>query len=733
MIRMKKITFPLFIFVISILINSNNLSATYVKAVKIVKPPKIDGFLDDDVWKKIPPFTNFQTAEPVSGGKPTEKTELKVAYDDKNLYFGIMCYDSEANKISAGTMKTDSEKTNPHMERILRGGKDDLIRILLDTFGDRRSAYVFFVNPNGARSDGLAFGEKYSLNWDGIWEAKAKILKNGWSVEIKIPFKTLSFNPKLKEWGINVERYIPRKMEIIRVGGVKRNSIFYNPAEAVGLKGIHDVKQGLGITVKPYFRADTQKDYSLSLERENRLTGGFDIYKKFTPNFTGVFSYNTDSAEAEVDDRKINLTRFSILYPEKRSFFLEGSEIFRFGSALPRVFIPFFTRKIGLYEGRQIPILYGGKLFGKIGNTNIGLINIKTKAYEEIPSQSFTVFRLSQDILSQGKIGLIFTDGEPGEKTLNRLFGIDFSYQTSKFLKDKNLTTGLWFVYNKNKIEGNHKAFGFKLDYPNDLFYLTMNYSYFGDAFNPGLSFIPRTNVQNLRSGIEFRPRVDKGPFKNLIRQMFFQAYRWWYWTLDGKVLSKLDFFSPFNIMTESGEHIQFAIKHLYDTVLEDFEIIKGVTIPAALFDYIRYRFIFQSAMHRKVSVNSYYEYGDFYDGKLKDFDIGVELLFNEHLNLSSEIRIIRGYVSNGDINKNLLRLKLDLFYSPDLALLNYIQYDDVTKELGANIRLIWRRTPENIIYLVFNKNWVGEDLLERRFYPQWDNFIFKIVYNWRP
>lgn len=211
-----------------------------LKATRVDKGPKLDGNLTDKVWEEASVFEDFRMVEPYPQQEPTEKTELRILYDDENLYIGIYCYDSDISKISANSMAFDQREKS-----------DDIVRILLDPFQDKRTAYVFFVNPRGARSDGLALGEHPSLNWDGIWDAKAKIHKDGWSVEIKIPFKTISFNSRLNAWGLNVERYIPRKQEVIRLSGVTRDSFFYNPMEAALLQGIENIKQGKGLTIRP--------------------------------------------------------------------------------------------------------------------------------------------------------------------------------------------------------------------------------------------------------------------------------------------------------------------------------------------------------------------------------------------------------------------------------------------------------------------------------------------------
>jgi hypothetical protein len=289
-----------------------------LRAVRIERGPRLDGKLDDEVWSKAVPFSGFRMVFPAPGD-PTEN-RARILHDDKNLYLGVYCHDTDPSKVCANSMAHDADE---------EAESDDVIKVLLDPFLDKRNAYIFYVNACGAKSEGLAFGEHSSLDWDGIWDARSEILADGWTTEIEVPFKTISFKPGLSHWGINVERYIPRKQETIRLSGVGQDNFFNNPAEAAPLQGMEKIHLGTGITFQPYGAARAVQDHTAAgAPRDYEWDGGFDIYKNFTPNFVGAFSYNTDFAETEVDERRINLTRFPLYFPEKRTFFLEGSEIF---------------------------------------------------------------------------------------------------------------------------------------------------------------------------------------------------------------------------------------------------------------------------------------------------------------------------------------------------------------------------------------------------------------------
>ena len=698
-------------------------SGIKLKAVKVEKGPSIDGHLDDDCWKNIPPFTDFKTIEPQPGLIPSENTELRIVYDDKNLYIGVYCASKNGNSISIASLQYDTGEDG-----------NDIVKILLDPFQDKRNAYVFMVNAGGARTDGLAVGESFSTNWDGIWDASSKITKDGWSSEIKIPFKTISFNSALKEWGFNLERIIPSKQETIRLSGISRDSFFNNPAEAALMEGMEPRKQGLGITFKPYATLDTKRDYKDNEKREWKLNGGFDLYKNFTPNLVGVLTYHTDFAETEVDDRQINLTRFPLFFPEKRSFFLEGSEIFSFGMGMGETFTPFFSRRIGLRKGEQIPVEWGAKVFGKIGNTNIALLDVRTEAKNGIPAENFFAGRISQNIFSQSKVGVIFTSGNPNSTHSNTLFGIDFTYSTSRFLENKNFAAGAWWVRNTNEISGgNHSVYGFKIDYPNDFIDAMILYNCYGDAMDPGLGFIARRGIKTVFLGGMVSPRPKNGSLSQLIRRFSFGAYGDFYWDMDGKIESWKFQFSPMGFRTQAGDTFEFWIAPQRDILKEPFEVSDNIIIPIGDYKFTSYNIEIETATHRMISGELEYDFGNFYNGKLKNLELNLSMRYKGKLILSASGNFVNGNLPAGNFKEKLYRAKIDYFPNPDIGVSTYIQYDSVSKDLGANIRLKWELSPGNTIYLVYNKNWEKGFESGSRFYPFQDRGIIKLQFSIRP
>ena len=720
-----KIIFFLSVILISNTAISSKTNKTTSKVIPLLSEvsPVVDGVLDDPVWEKAYIFNNFKMIEPKTGISPSEKTELKIIITKEAIFIGIKNYDSKPSNISINSLDYD-----------VRSRSNDIIQILIDPFMDKRSAYVFFVNAGGARTDGLAFGERFSTNWDGIWSAKAKIDKDGWNAEIKIPFKTLSFKNGLEYWGFNVQRYIPRKMEQIRLAGISKDLFFYDPGIAALLKVPENIRQGKGITFKGYGSLNSIRDYEVGLDRENKLDGGFDIYKNFTPNLLGALSYNTDFADTEVDTRRINTTRFPLFFPEKRSFFLEGSDIFSFGIGLRRNFVPFFSRKIGLYEEEPVPIAFGAKIIGKIGNTNIALLDVKTRSSGDHPSKNYFAGRVYQNIFSQSKIGVIFTTGNPEDDSVNQMYGMDFVYSTNKFMKNKNFITGAWFTYNNNNIEdGKHYAYGLKVDYPNDLFDIQFTYLYFGDAFQPSLSFLSRSGVQTISTGLSYRPRPVKGFVGKYVRQFFFELYTSFFWKLDGTLETMRIFTAPINFRTENGEHVEFNIMPNTDVLDESFEISEDIIIPQGKYNFLRYRFEYSTSSYRMIKFDFSYKFGNYYNGKLNQLELGLDFKLHGNINTSLQAEFIRGKFSGDDFKENLYRFKFDFYLNPDLGLLNFVQYDDVSKELGINTRFIWRVSPGNTLYLVYNKSWERRWDPVSRFHPLSDRGTIKLQFSIRP
>jgi hypothetical protein len=385
-----------------------------------------------------------------------------------------------------------------------------------------------------------------------------------------------------------------------------------------------------------------------------------------------------------------------------------------------------------------VPVAYGTKIFGKLGNTNISIMDVRTRKFtakDDVPlvAQNFIAGRVYQNIWDESKVGFLFTHGSP-DGSKNSLAGFDLIYQTSRFRGDQNLSATGWFVYNWNRMKtGNHQGFGLKLDYPNDLWDCVATYAYYGDALDPGLGFLPRPGVQNLNLGLNYRPRPEKGFLGRLIRQFFYELRLNFYWDLKGNLETRRIFTAPLNIRTESGEHIEFNVVPNRDVLPYDFEVGDGVVLPRGPYDFTNYAVQLSTADHRPWAFNLEYKFGPFYSGHYHDAEIGFDLKFKGYAMLNFSTNIVRGNLPQGRFKENVYELKADFFLSPDLGLMNYFQYDDVSKNVGVNVRFRWQILPGNEIYVIYTKNWERLQDPRTRFMPLEERGVFKITLSVRP
>jgi hypothetical protein len=723
--KMKFIRFLiLFIFVSSLF---SEVREYEIKEAKC--PIKIDGYIDEECWLQAESIGDLIQREPNPNSPPTEKTEVKILFDKDSLYFAIYCFDSEPKKIVASSMARDSELRN-----------DDRIEILLDPFLDRRNAYLFVVNPLGAIMDSIISenGAYMNREWDAVWDARARIVEDGWIVEIEIPFKSLNFNPSNDKWGFNIARFIRRKLEEDRWCSPSLDIRFVQVSEAGIIKGIKGISQGHGIDFKPY------GILGQSWARENGgekfpADIGADLVYKITPNLTSCITINTDFAETEVDERRINLTRFPLFFPEKRTFFLEGAGVFSFGESMGfgfrgPDFLPFFSRTIGLAEDEEgnnvsIPIIGGVKLTGKIKDYEIGFLDVATDRYGNIERKNFLVTRVKKPLWEQSYVGLIFTYGNPESDERNFLAGFDFRYRTSKFLGNKNF----YFLFyglktNTEGLKGNDSAFGFSIGYPNDTFEASFSWKQIEKNFNPALGFVYREDIRKAFLSLTYAPR----PKKFGIRRMPFELR--WNETMDlkNKPLMRNVFLAPINIEFESGEHIEFNIIPQYEYVDEEYEIFEGIYIPAKEYKQTRYRIQVETASKRPWSIDIMYWWGGFYGGKNTSPEIGLNYRSGKHVILGIKYEQNRVSLPQGSFTTKIYSIRFDYSFNPRLILYNFLQYDNKSDNIGINSRLRWTISPGNDIFFVFNHSWIDYEGEGRRFFNYTNDIRFKIVYTYR-
>lgn len=684
----------------------------------------VDGNLDEGFWKDTAVLPKLLTVVPVEGGQPSQQTEVKVVANQRFLVFGIECRDDPLQITNFSKLR-DTDFRN-----------EDYVRLIIDPFQDGQSGYIFMVNPNGARYDALVSnrGESESKDWDGIWEAGTRIHEKGWTAEIKIPIQSINFKKGLQEWAFNFERNIQRNQEIIRWANVSRDQWFTQTSRAGLITELPKFNYGVGLNVTPSLignwtsvrDTDTEFKFDPSLTASQRLSS----------NAVLTATFNTDFAETEVDSRQTNLTRFPLFFPEKRAFFLEGSDIFEFGFGLRRDIIPFFSRRIGLAEGSPIPIIAGGKINGRTGKTSYGGLVMHTNtatltddgSVVTIPKSTMGVVRVKHNVLKESSVGLIASVGDPLGRSNASTSGLDFTYQTTRLGGNKNFLVGIWGLYNeREELTGDQFAYGFKIDYPNDIWDAAITYAHIGDAFDPSIGFVPRKGINKLVAGLTWAPR----PEWKWVRQMRNQLFGTYITDLNGQWQSYRVFTAPLNWRFESGERFEFNVVPTGEFLDVPFQITDAVTIPAGPYEFLRYRFEGDIAAKRKLNGRLSWWFGPFYEGRLQEYQVQLNWVPSTILTfeLTGTHNVAR--LPFGDFEQTLAGLRIRFNATPDLQVNAFLQYDTESDSFGVNSRIHWIFHPQGEFFLVFNNSTVYNDL-NNRFAQESAQLIAKIRYTFR-
>ncbi len=678
-------------------------------------PVTVDGRLDEAAWAGASPIGELVQTEPDEGAPPTEATEVRILRDDEALYLGIRCFDRTPAGIAATKMGRDAEIAG-----------DDHVLVVLETFGDRRNGFFFAVNPRGARAEGQIANNSEQLNfdWDGIWDATARVDGSGWTAELAIPLKTLRFRKEVDAWGLNVQRYLARREETDRWTAARRDVWISNLSEAGRLEGLQGARQGRGLDVRPYVSGGER-------DSGGELKVGGDVFKNLTPNLTASLTVNTDFAETEADNRQVNLTRFPLFYPEKRSFFLEGAGIYEVAGlgSQDEDLVPFYSRRIGLYQGQEVPILTGLKVSGRVDRWNVGFLDVETGRREELDlgRQNLLAARVSRNFFRQSFVGALVTHGDPSGAGSNTLAGADARFATSTFRGRENLSLDLFAFFTDDGASGGKgHAWGGKLDYPNDLWDVALLFKEIDADFRPALGFVSRTDVRKTDLHAAFMPR----PGRLGIRQLFFEAAGRYVSDTRGRTLDWMVEVSPLGFQTESGDKATVLWIPQFERLDEPFEIQPGVVIPPGDYRYTAWMTEVETAGRRRWVAQAEVRWGTFYDGDLTRVEGRLDLKPSAHLLVGVQGDWSRGELPQGRFTAKVLAGRLDLNFTPNLGWSNLVQYDTDSRELGFQSRLRWRMRPGSDLFVVFNRGWIHE--ADGTYRPYFDRGSAKIQHTFR-
>ena len=680
----------------------------------------VDGRLDEAFWSRAVPATDFIQQDPRNGSPSTERTEVRIAYSRKALYMGVTCFDDEPDRLLRFQRRRDE---------FLQA--DDRFQWVIDPFQTGQNGYSFETNPSGLMGDSLVSPAGSNRQWDGTWTLRVERSQIGWTVEIEIPFSTLSFDPKATAWGINFQRTVRRKNEEMLWNGWGRNQGLQRLSNTGLLQGLSDMSQGLGLEVRPYGLASSEASPGTGQpQTRNNGKAGLDMFYSPTSGLRANLTINTDFAQTEVDQRLVNLTQFPLFFPEKRTFFLEGGNLFDFGSVLSvggggavgftkptdNSLIPFFSRRVGLdATGTPQKIDYGVKLFGQIGRQDVGVLQVRTAEDGLVSGEDFTVVRLKRRLMRQSYAGLLYTRRDvrkPGAEALATA-GADFRLATSSFRGSRNLSLGGFFLRNTNPLgTGRNASYGLRADYPNDRWNAGMIYRAVQENFNPSLGFLLRRGFQESNPYFNFSPRPRDSKY---IRRFGFTADVDLKTGLNSAYVSRTWALTVLNIDFQSQDTFSVLVIPEEERLDRPFAIHPRVTLPAGgEYKFLRYRITAGTANRRVVAFTPTIEWGSFYSGTRTQIASDVNLRARPGVIVYLSAEWNRVNLPEGRFETRLFRATPEFQFSQWVSIVNTFQFDSVSRVLGWQGRFRWILKPGNDLYVVYTQNWLDDSSLGR-------------------
>jgi hypothetical protein len=671
---------------------STNLSRKRVEIVRTELEPELDGVLDDPIWQIATVISDMHQFSPVDQSEPSERSEFYIAYSERYFYLAARLYDSSPDGIIS--------------RQLVQGGNfnsDDAFEFILDTFNNGRTGYHFQVNPNGIRREAI-FENPNQLNddWTGIWKVESRIDERGWTAEVAIPFNTLNFDPSSEAWGFTVARTIARKREEVAWSSFNRN---INPTTTGIISGIRDIQQGKGLDIIPSVTLAGSENH-LSGVTDQRFDPSVNVFYKITPNLTGALTINTDFSATEVDNRQVNLSRFSLFFPEKRDFFLQDVDIFNFGG-LGQNGIPFYSRRIGLSRaGQPVDINAGVKLTGRVGEWNVGGLVVQQGENGPLAEQTVFVGRASANVLAESNIGAIVTHGDPTSENSNSLAGVDFRYQNTRFSATHTLRGNAWYQQSQSEnLTGDDKAFGVSanFDTQNTGMGGFVGYEYFGEDFNPALGFANNTGVHSVNGAINGRYFLRN---HSLIRALnTFMRFGYTEVLETGELQSADLFWRVLNINTHQGGQAGIGGFVNKEGLDRPFQIRPGIIIPAGTYTFSGLQGEVRTNAQRALAGRLNFNSGEFYEGDRLQLNLGLEWRPNSHFFLNVNYNYQDVVMPQGDFVVRVISANANYAFNSKWSWINLIQYDNGSRVAGLNSRLRWNPEAGEDFYLVLNYN----------------------------
>ena len=678
--------------------------APVASAAALPAAPVLDGVvIGDPIWEQVEPTTGFTQTTPDEGAPATEATEVRIGFSAETLYFGVICYDREPQRIIVADSRRDSSLD-----------ETDSFQLMLDTFLDRQNGFVFGTNPAGVEYDAQVIkegpgggfvdsgaGGSFNLNWDAAWEVRTQVGAFGWSIELAIPFRTLRYaGGGAQSWGLNFQRNIRRRNESAFWAPLSRQYNLYRVSLAGTLQGL-DLPPQRNLKLNPYLLVEARRRADRGEETEWDGEVGGDLKYSLTPSLTLDATVNTDFAQVEVDEQQINLDRFNLFFPEKRPFFLENAGQFSVGNSEELEI--FFSRRIGIGpDGEVVPILAGSRLSGRVGAFNLGLLNMQTRTLEGVtPANNFTVARLNRELPNRSSIGALFTnrqgtgDSAPEDDT-NRAYAFDARWGIGRY----GLISGFVAGTSTPQIESDDYAFNAAAGYSSPAWDLSAKYTQVGAGFNPEVGFLSRTDYRKpeLLALRRIRPRAWLG-LQELRPHISYRGF----WKPDGFQESGFLHLDS-HWEWKNGHEIHTGFNLTHEGVLEPFDIVPGVRVPIGTYEHREAQLVVISNQGAPLSFDGTFIFGGLFGGERKSLQPAIRARAGERFN--AELEWIRNDIDlpAGSFITNLLRIRLSYSFNPRRFVQALLQYNDRDQLWSTNLRFGWLQSSNTGLFVVFNQ-----------------------------
>ncbi len=704
-----------------------------IRAVRISTPLQIDGQLDEAVYATVPSMSDFIQTEPAEGSPANEKTEVWVFFDDAHIYIVCRCWETHPERIVANEMRRDNFG-------IVR---NDNFAWSFDTFFDKRNGVLFEVNPIGGRVDGQITNEsQVNTDWNPVWDLATGRFAGGWVVEAAVPFKSLRYRPgQAQTWGLQVRRRSRWRNEISYLTPIPAafgGRGHFQVSLAATVAGLEAPPGSRNLEIKPYAISDLTSDLTATPAISNELGGdvGIDLKYGVTQSLTADVTVNTDFAQVEADEQQVNLTRFSLFFPEKREFFLENQGLFAFGGAGAGPFggggatpVLFYSRRIGLSEGREVPIQVGGRLTGRVGKFSIGMMSIQTGDEPVTAAQAtnFLVMRLKRDVLRRSSVGAIFTRRSVSTEGAgsNETYGIDGTFA---FYDNLDINT-YWATTSTRGLGGDDVSYRTQLNYAGDRYGLQLERLVVGTEFNPEVGFLRREDFERSFASFRFSPRPQGIA---AIRKLSWEG-RFDYITDRVGVLETRQAQGRFGVEFESSDQLTVEYTRSYEFLEQPFQIASDVTIPVGGYRFQDVLTSFEFGRQRRLSGTVSVQHGSFFSGDKTTVGFGLGGgTTSGRLELTPQFSMEPGLSLNwidlpeGQFTTKLVTVRTTYTFTPLMFVSALLQYNSSNDSVSANLRLRWEYQPGSELFVVYNEQ---RDTLTPRF-PELENRAFVIKIN---